>query len=112
MKNIFLEHLQDFTLLIPLTGKSVSFNDLSGETGQTDITSYYIDNEENMWIGTGGRGLYFRNKEGAVRMFYSSGDSGSDNILDIQMDDSNIWLSTANGVIVLERKSGKEKAIN
>lgn len=44
-------------------------------------------------------------------MFYRSGDSGSDNILDIKIDDSNIWLSTANGLIVLERKSGKRRQL-
>lgn len=110
-EKIILGTPSGFHTFDPEIGKSLSFNDLSREVGQTDITSYFIDNEETLWIGTGGRGLYFRNKGGAVSLFYRSGDSGSDNILDIQADDSNIWLSTANGLIVLERKSRMRKQI-
>jgi ligand-binding sensor domain-containing protein/serine phosphatase RsbU (regulator of sigma subunit) len=96
-------------LFDPVIGKSVSFTNLSSQVGKTEITSYYLDKEKNLWIGTGGNGLFVRSNTGSVRRFYRSGDSGADNIKDIEMDEQNIWLATTNGLIVLDRKSSKEK---
>ena len=96
-----------FHLFDPVKGISESFTDLLRGIGRTEITSYYIDDEENLWIGTAGKGLFIRNRSGQVRLFYSSGDSGADNIRDIKVDDRNIWLATINGVIVLNRENGK-----
>jgi ligand-binding sensor domain-containing protein/serine phosphatase RsbU (regulator of sigma subunit) len=89
-------------------GKSVSFTDLSVKVGKAEITSYYLDKENKLWIGTGGNGLYIRNLNGSVTLFHKTGDSGADFIKDIEMDDRNIWLATTNGVIVLDKKSGIE----
>jgi ligand-binding sensor domain-containing protein/serine phosphatase RsbU (regulator of sigma subunit) len=91
-----------------ITGKSEGFTDLTGETGSADITSYYLDSERNLWIGTGGKGLFLRNYNGLARLFFRSGDYGSDFIKDIQIDGNNIWLATTNGVIILDRRSGNE----
>jgi ligand-binding sensor domain-containing protein/serine phosphatase RsbU (regulator of sigma subunit) len=98
-----------FHLFDPSIGKSISFIDLTGNTGKTEIISFYLDKDENLWIGTAGKGLFVRNSSGSVRLFYKSGDSGADFVKDIEMDNQNIWLATTNGVIVLDRKSGKEK---
>jgi ligand-binding sensor domain-containing protein/serine phosphatase RsbU (regulator of sigma subunit) len=98
-----------FHLFDPDLRKSVSFTELTGQVGNTEIISYYLDKDENLWIGTGGNGLFVRNSSGSVRLFYRSGDSGVDNIKDIEMDNRNIWLATTNGVIVLDRMNGKEK---
>jgi ligand-binding sensor domain-containing protein/serine phosphatase RsbU (regulator of sigma subunit) len=98
-----------FHLFDPFIGKSVSFTDLTIQVGKTEIISYYLDMDENLWIGTGGNGLFVRNNSGSVRRFYRSGDSGIDFIKDIGMDDRNIWLATTNGLIVLDRKSGEER---
>ncbi|MCX6253568.1 MAG: SpoIIE family protein phosphatase, partial [Bacteroidia bacterium] len=98
-----------FHLFDPVVGKSVSFTDLSSQVGKTEITSFCLDKEKNLWIGTGGNGLFVRSSTGSVRRFYKSGDSGADNIKDIDMDDQNIWLATTNGLIILDRKSGKDK---
>ncbi|MBK9389362.1 MAG: hypothetical protein IPN68_03900 [Bacteroidetes bacterium] len=38
-------------------GVSESFIDLQKSTGRNEITSYYLDNEKNLWIGTAGGGL-------------------------------------------------------
>jgi len=95
-----------FHLFDPVLGKSVSFTDLTNQVGNTEITSYYIDQNKNLWIGTGGKGLFVRNSSGSLRLFYRSGDSGADYIKDIEMDNQNIWLATTNGVIVLDRSSG------
>jgi ligand-binding sensor domain-containing protein/serine phosphatase RsbU (regulator of sigma subunit) len=93
-------------LFDPVAGKSVSFTNLSNGVGKAEITSYFLDNEKKLWIGTGGNGLFARTNSGAVKLFYRSGDSGADFIKDIKMDDQNIWLATTNGVVVLNRKTG------
>jgi len=98
-----------FHLFDPVIGKSVSFTDLTRNVGKTEITSYYLDREKNLWIGTGGNGLFIRNSSGSVSLVYRSEDSGADFIRDIEMDNRNIWLATTNGVIVLDRRSGKYK---
>ena len=98
-----------FHIFDPLTGKSLSFTDLTNHTGRTEIRSYYLDNDKNLWIGTAGNGLYIRNTSGLVKQFYRSGDSGADDIKDIEMDNRNIWLATTNGVIVLDKKGNTVK---
>jgi ligand-binding sensor domain-containing protein/serine phosphatase RsbU (regulator of sigma subunit) len=95
-----------FHLFDPVTGKSVSFTDLSQQVGKTEIVSFYLDQAENLWIGTGGNGLFVRNSSGLVTKFYRSGDSGVDFIKDIKIDNRNIWLGTTNGLIVLDKKTG------
>jgi len=97
-----------FHLYNPVSGKSDLFTDLTGKVGKAEITSYYLDQDENLWIGTGGKGLFVRNKSGSVRLFYKSGDSGSDYIRDIEIENQHIWLATTNGVIVLDKSSSKE----
>jgi ligand-binding sensor domain-containing protein/serine phosphatase RsbU (regulator of sigma subunit) len=93
----------------PAAGKSISFTALSGQVGGKQITCYYLDREKNLWIGTKGNGLYLRNSSGSVRMFYRNGDSGADEINDIEIDGNNIWLATINGVFVLDKSSKTEK---
>ena len=98
-----------FHLFDPVIGMSVSFTDLTKEVDKTEITSYYLDQDNNLWIGTGGNGLFVRNASGSVRLVHKSGDSGADNIKDIEMDNGNIWLATTNGVIVLDRSTGNKR---
>jgi ligand-binding sensor domain-containing protein/serine phosphatase RsbU (regulator of sigma subunit) len=98
-----------FNIFDPGTGKSLSFTDLTGYTKRSEIKSFYLDKDKNLWIGTGGMGLLVRNSAGTVRQFYRSGDSGADDIRDIEMDNSRIWLATTNGVIILDKKGNLEK---
>jgi ligand-binding sensor domain-containing protein len=98
-----------FHIFDAFTGKSVSFVDLTKIVGNTEIISYFLDKEDNLWIGTGGGGLYLRNTSGSVRRFYRSGDSGADFIKDIVIENQNIWLATTNGVVVLDKNTGTEK---
>jgi len=93
----------------PAACKSLSFTDLVSQVGHAEIKSYYLDDEKNLWIGTGGKGLFVKISSGSVKQFYKSGDSGADDIKDIEMDATNIWLATTNGVIVLDKKGNIEK---
>jgi len=97
-------HVFDLT-----SGKSRSFVDLTKQTGHAEIKSFYLDQEKNLWIGTGGNGLFMRNNAGSVRQIYRSGDTGADDIRDIEMDNKNIWLATTNGVIVLDKEGNFQK---
>lgn len=100
-------HIFDIT-----TGKSLSYTDLTTLTGHKEIKSYNLDKENNLYIGTAGNGLFVRNSKGAVSRFYRSGDSGADDIRDIETDKENIWLATTNGVIVLDKKGNAIKKID
>jgi ligand-binding sensor domain-containing protein/serine phosphatase RsbU (regulator of sigma subunit) len=99
----FLGTPSGFHIFDPLSGKSVSFTNLAGHVGNTEINSFYLDPDGNLWIGTAGKGLFVRSNSGAVKLFHQSGDSGSDDIKDIKIDSKNIWLATTNGVVVLDR---------
>jgi ligand-binding sensor domain-containing protein/serine phosphatase RsbU (regulator of sigma subunit) len=107
--NYILGTSTGFHIFDLVSGKSLSFTDLTNKVGQAEIKSYYLDNEKNLWIGTGGKGLFVRNNSGSLRQFYKSGDTGADDIKDIEMNEGNIWLATTNGVIVLDKKGNTEK---
>ena len=96
-----------FHLFDPAAGKSESFTDLLKHTGNVDIVSYFKDGDENIWFGTAGSGLYVMDAAGRAKLFYRSGDTGSDNIRDIKIDDRNIWLATINGLVVLDKFTGE-----
>ena len=110
MINISLVHLQGSISLIPLRENQSPLLLSQDRSAESEITAYYLDKEKNLWIGTDGNGLYIRNSNGSVRLFHRTGDSGSDMINDIAIDDNNIWLATTNGVIVLDRIGQNRKA--
>lgn len=87
-------------------GKALSFTNLSGLAGKTEIGAYYTDNEGNIWVGTRGNGLYLKDKTGSFGSFYRSGDSGYNYISDIRMDGRHIWLATLNGLLILNKATG------
>ena len=95
-----------FHLFDPGSGKSISYTDLTGQIGKAEISAYYLDKEKNLWIGTSGNGLYLRNSSGQVTLFHRSDDSGSDDIKGIEIENRNIWLSTTNGIVVIDKRSG------
>ncbi len=105
----FLGTPSGYYLFDPLSGEPGAFKDLSGSTGRSDISSYFIDTESNIWIATRGSGLFKMDNSGRVRLFYRSEDTGENNIMHIEMDQENIWLATLNGLILLDRADGEYK---
>ncbi len=88
------------------TNRAEKFFDLRLEVGENEISSYCVDHENNIWIGTKGKGLYVKKFNGKTSQFYRSGNSGEDYITDIKTDSKLIWVGTLNGLIILERESG------
>ena len=43
-----------------------------------------------------------------MKRIYRSGDTGSDDIKDIQIDGKYVWLATTNGVVVLDKNGNPE----
>jgi len=105
-KGYFLGTPAGFHVFNITSGSSLSFTDLNNPTGGKGVSSYYSDGRGNLFIGTPGNGLFIRNTGGTVRRFFSSGDSGEDNIVHVTGDGRNIWLSTLNGLIIIDRNSG------
>ena len=89
--------------------KPLSFTAIPVQAGRKEISSYYIDNENNIWIGTKGSGLYLKKMTGQVIPFYRSGDTGADYISGISISGDNIWLATLNGVCIISKQAGALK---
>jgi ligand-binding sensor domain-containing protein/serine phosphatase RsbU (regulator of sigma subunit) len=88
------------------TGKSEPFIDLSQYMQRNEILTYYLDNRNRLWIGTKGGGLFMKDMTGGVTKFYSSGNNSEDEIRHITSDGKNLWLSTIDGVIVIDENTG------
>ena len=85
--------------------KPKSFASISVQTVRNEINSYFIDSDDNIWIGTKGSGLYLKSKAGGINQFYRSGDTGADYITGISISGDNIWLATLNGVQIISRQN-------
>jgi ligand-binding sensor domain-containing protein/serine phosphatase RsbU (regulator of sigma subunit) len=86
--------------------KPLSFTAIPVLAGRKEISSYYIDNDDNIWMGTKGSGLYLKKMTGQITPFYRSGDTGADYISGISINGDNIWLATLNGVCIISKQSG------
>ena len=108
-KNYILGTPAGYHIFDAENGSSESFIPLPRKTGGSAVSSYHLDDQGKLWIGTNGNGLWLREPDGQIRQFFSSGDKGLDEVRDIQTQDSDIWLGTTNGVLVLDRKRGTLK---
>lgn len=91
------------------TGIFGNYRDLNKKTGGSGITSWDAEKDGNIWIGTASDGLFLLNNSGIVRSFYRAGNPGQDHINGITPDSKYIWLATLNGVVVLNRETGKRE---
>lgn len=88
------------------SGRSESFTDLSQQIRGSEILSFLLDKTNKLWIGTKGGGVFLRNLSGGTTQFYRSGNNSEDFIKHIASDGDNLWLSTLDGVIVVDINSG------
>jgi ligand-binding sensor domain-containing protein/serine phosphatase RsbU (regulator of sigma subunit) len=87
-------------------GKAETFIDLSMIAERTEILSYLLDDSNRLWIGTKGGGLYLKNLYGGITQFFRSGNSGEDFVKHIASDNKNLWLSTIEGLIIIDINTG------
>jgi ligand-binding sensor domain-containing protein/serine phosphatase RsbU (regulator of sigma subunit) len=88
------------------TGKSDPFLNLEPLIQRNEILSFLLDKSNRLWIGTKGGGLFLKNMNGGTTQFYRSGNNSEDNIYHLASDGKNLWLSTLDGVIVVDINSG------
>jgi ligand-binding sensor domain-containing protein/serine phosphatase RsbU (regulator of sigma subunit) len=94
----------------PVTGSFLNWRELNRKTGGSGIVSWNCDENGNIWIGTISDGLWLMNARGDLLQFYRSMNPGQNRINSIAIDADNIWIATLNGVILLDRETGKQKA--
>ena len=94
----------------PESGVFDNYRALTSRTGGTGIASWATDGEGNIWIGTAGSGLWLMDAGGLLRQFSSSGNPAQNRINSVAPDGDNIWLATMNGVVLLDRETGEQKA--
>ncbi|MDY0200281.1 MAG: two-component regulator propeller domain-containing protein [Tenuifilaceae bacterium] len=88
------------------TGTPGKFRKWMPEEGlpKQKITTFFIDNESNIWFGTAGEGVYYYNHK---RVYNINKEDGlSDNyIYKISQDDKNrIWIATDYGLNIYDQK--------
>ena len=77
------------------------------------ITSLYLDNHDNIWIGTGNSGVYKINSSAnQVNLIYESSNSLENNINCIEGYSNRVYIGTKNGVFVYDITTGKRKLYN
>ncbi len=98
--------LYDFN---PLTGSFTGFLPLTAKTGGSGISSWAADDLGNIWIGTVSNGIWLMKPDGSLRQFYISQNTGQNHINSVAVEGQNVWLGTSDGVLLLDRESGKLK---
>jgi serine phosphatase RsbU (regulator of sigma subunit)/ligand-binding sensor domain-containing protein len=92
------------------TGSFSNFRELNRKTGGSGIISWCTDGNDNILIGTAGNGVFRMNGKGETKQFYRAENPAQNHINSIAVDSENIWLATLNGVVLLDRATGSQKA--
>ncbi len=95
----------------PQSGSFTGFRRLTPATGGSPISSWATDEDGNVWIGTLGNGLWLMRPDGGVHHFFASANPGQNRINSIATDGERVWLGTGDGVLLLDRESGEQRAV-
>lgn len=104
-ENYFLGTPKGYHIFDADNGTSLSFTSTGSIMGNVSALSYFLEGRR-LWIGTNGMGLYVKDLNGPAQLFFRSGDSGKDEIRDVQVDESRVWIATTNGLLILDKASG------
>jgi serine phosphatase RsbU (regulator of sigma subunit)/ligand-binding sensor domain-containing protein len=99
--------LYDFN---PATGNFTDYRNLTAKTGGSGIASWATDDRGIILIGTVGDGLWQMDPQGNVRQFYIDRNPAQNHINSIAVDKNYLWLATLNGVVLLDRETGRQIA--
>lgn len=95
----------------PVKGIFSNYRELNRKTGGSGITAWKADTEGNVWVGTATDGLWVLNAAGTVKPFWKTINPGQNHINGIDLDSRNIWLATLDGVILVDKISGRQKKV-
>lgn len=70
-------------------------------TAVAGITSLHTDEHGILWIGTFGKGVYYRNPNGQVKQLTDIPSLQNESVLDINSVNGHLWVSGLNGVAEL-----------
>jgi ligand-binding sensor domain-containing protein/serine phosphatase RsbU (regulator of sigma subunit) len=101
----FLGYPKGYYLFNPRTGKTEQQVDLSRYFLGSEITTFQRQGSL-LWIGTKGGGVYLKNQSAAPVLIYRSGNTAEDYIRNITVEENRLWLSTLNGVVVIDKRNG------
>ncbi|MCF8223521.1 MAG: SpoIIE family protein phosphatase [Bacteroidales bacterium] len=90
-------------------GEVINYTDLSSVVSSAMISDYYINDDGSMYIGTEGKGVYWRGSRGESEVFFRSGNNLENYITDILDEGDYIWLGTRSGVIIINKQTGSSK---
>ena len=77
------------------------------------IVALYLDNKQNLWIGTDESGIYQLNTStNRAKLYYQSNNSMGNSINSITGFENKIWVGSQNGVIVFDINTGKREQYN
>ena len=102
----FLGTPTGFYYFDPSSGKVEGYTELRNKIN-IEISAYLYENSSTIWAGTRGKGLYLTGKNGQIRQVYFSENSGQNYIRHIAAEDQNLWLSTLDGIVVINKNTGK-----
>ncbi|MFO7574666.1 MAG: two-component regulator propeller domain-containing protein [Bacteroidales bacterium] len=105
-KEVVLGAPSGYHLFDLFTGTSISFEPVARSTGGVPATTYLAESDGTVWIGTGGAGLFIKRPGESVRQFFRTANAGENYIAAITEHENNLWLSTRNGVMVINSKTG------
>ncbi|MCU0460285.1 MAG: SpoIIE family protein phosphatase [Bacteroidales bacterium] len=93
------------------TGSFTNFRPLTAKTGGSGIASWTTDDRGNIWIGTAGGGAWMMKPDRTIRQIWLSTNPGQNHINSVAVENENVWLGTSDGVILLDRETGRQKAV-
>jgi ligand-binding sensor domain-containing protein/serine phosphatase RsbU (regulator of sigma subunit) len=105
-KELVLGAPSGYHLFDLFTGTSSRFEPVTRSTGGVPATTYLAESDGTIWIGTGGAGLFIKRPGEMVRPFFSTANAGENYIASVISHENDLWLSTRNGIMVVNRKTG------
>ncbi len=106
---VFAGTAEGYYLFDPENEEIVSYTDLSRSVNMTRISSYYINTDGSIFLGTEDQGVYKRDRQGVTERFFRSGNNLENYISDILDEAGYIWLATRSGVIIINKSSGETR---
>jgi ligand-binding sensor domain-containing protein/serine phosphatase RsbU (regulator of sigma subunit) len=95
-----------------ISNKVIILNQKNG-IPKDKIIALYLDQNQNLWIGTDENGIYQLNtKSDQAKVYFKSNNSLGNKINSITGSGNTVWVGTENGVLEFDLLTGKSKLYN